>query len=118
MKDHEVIAYQARKIVELEIKVARGLDCERQLLEILRSAGIEVTEMELNEREAEFLRLYRNATPEGKGTIRAKVEAMAEKTGMSTTEKDDLVHEEPGRVPAQRKLKKLSKAKVEARKNE
>lgn len=81
MKDHEVIAHQARKLVELEVKVARSLECERQLLEILRNAGIEVTEIELNHQEAEFLRLYRNATPEGKATIRAKVEAMARFNG-------------------------------------
>lgn len=49
MKDHEVIAHQACKIVELEIKVARGLESERQLLEILRDAGMEVTEVELNQ---------------------------------------------------------------------
>lgn len=92
MKDHEIIAHQARKIAELEVKVVRGLESERQLLAILRSAGIEVTEMELNHKEAKFLRLYRNATPEGKAMIEAKVEAMAGKAGMSPANKEDLVH--------------------------
>jgi hypothetical protein len=116
MKDQEVIVYQARKIVELEIKVVRGLECERQLLGILRNAGIKVTEVELNQQEAEFLRLYRNGTPEGKTTIRAKVEAMAEKARMSKiADKENLVHDEPGRDPVRRKLKKLSTAKVESK---
>lgn len=77
MKDYEVIAHQARRIAELEIKVARALESERQLFEILRSAGIEVTEMELKRDAAEFLRLYRTVTPEGKAMIQAKAEAMA-----------------------------------------
>lgn len=115
MKDHEVIAHQARKIVELEVKVARGFECERQLLEILRNAGIKVTEVELNQQEAEFLRLYRNATLEGKATIRAKVKAMAEKAGVNKIAgKEDLAHDEPGRDSVRRKLKKLSTVKVES----
>jgi hypothetical protein len=83
MKDDVVIAHQARKIAEFEIKVARALESEWQLLAILRSVGIEVTEMELNRDEAEFLGLYRNATPEGKATIQRKAEETAENTGMS-----------------------------------
>lgn len=115
MKDHEVIAHQARKIVELEIKVARGLESERQLLEILRDAGIEVTEMELNHQEAEFLQLYRNATPEGKATIMAKAEAMAEETRVRKTagNEDCIQTVEPSKDPVQPKLKKVSTTKVE-----
>lgn len=83
MKDDEVIAYQARRITKLEIEAARSLESERQLLEILRLAGINVTQVELNPQEAEFLRLYRQATPEGKAMIEKKVEAEAERTRLS-----------------------------------
>lgn len=113
MKDHEVIAHQARKIAELEVKAARGLECERQLLAILRSAGIEVTEMELNHDEAEFLRLYRNATPEGKAIIQAKVEAMAEKAGTYTPNKSDLSPVGPRADVVLRKTKKSNRPKGE-----
>ena len=111
MKDDDVIAHQARKIAELEIKVARALESERQLLAILRSAGVEVTEMELNRDEAEFLRLYRNATPEGKAMILAKAEAMAENAGVSTVKEEDLTHLGPGRDLVLQKTKKSNPAK-------
>lgn len=111
MKDDVVIAHQARKIAELEIKVARALESERQLLAILRSAGIEVTEMELNQDEAEFLRRYRNATPEGKATIQRKAEEMAENTGMSISGKEDLTHVGPSRDLGRQKTRKSNPAK-------
>lgn len=111
MKDDAVIAHQARKIAELEIKVAHALESERQLLAILRSAGIEVTEIELNRDEAEFLRLYRNATPEGKATIQRKAEEMAENIGMNISGKEDLTHVEPGRDFDRQKAKKSNPAK-------
>jgi hypothetical protein len=95
MKDQDVIAHQARKIAELEVKVSRGLECERQLLAILRSAGIEVVEMELNREEAEFLQLYRNASPEGKAIILAKAELAAKGSGVQIIEERPAL-ENPG----------------------
>lgn len=113
MKDYEIIAHQARKIAELEVKVTRGLESERQLLAVLQSAGIEVTEIELNHEEVEFLRLYRNATPEGKAMIKAKVEAMAEKAGMSPANKEDLVHVPPSQGILVRNTTKSNRANSE-----
>lgn len=111
MKDDVVIAHQARKIAELEIKVARALESERQLLAILRRAGIEVTEMELNRDEAEFLRLYRNATPEGKATIQSNAEEIAN-TGMSIPREEDLTHVRPSRDLDRQKSGKSNPAKA------
>jgi hypothetical protein len=83
MKDSEVIAHQARQLAELEKKFEQSVDSERQLLGILRASGIEVTQVELNRQEAEFIDHYRRATPEGKAAIRAKVEAMAASARLS-----------------------------------
>lgn len=104
MKDNEVIAYQARRITELEVKAARSLESERQLLEILRDAGINVKQVELNPQEAEFLLLYRQATPEGKAMIREKVEAEAKRTRLS-------LHDEPDTSPGKPKVRKARTAK-------
>jgi hypothetical protein len=117
MKDHEVIAHQARKIVGLEVKVARGVESERQLLEILRNAGIEVTEMELNDQEAEFLRLYRNATPEGKARIMAKAGVMAEEARARKGTVKEVIAQavKPSKDPVHHKLKMgANKVKPEA----
>jgi hypothetical protein len=113
MKDDEVIAHQARKIAALEVKVARGVDCERQLLAILRRVGIEVTVMELNQEEAEFLRLYRSATPEGKAMIEAEVEARAKQADTNTARADNSDVVAPGQDVVQRKPLKLNSAKNE-----
>jgi hypothetical protein len=64
--------------------------------------------MELNDQEAEFLRLYRNATPEGKATIMAKVGAMAEEArARKDTVKAVIVQAvKPSKNPVQQKLMK------------
>lgn len=81
MNDQEIIAHQARKIVELEVQVAELRRAEEQLLYHLESAGITLKQVEVTQREAEFLRNYRNASPEGKALIRAKVQQAADAMG-------------------------------------
>jgi len=78
MDDRDVIAHQARKIAELETKLAQSIESERQLLEMLKSAGITVTQTELSSREIELLQGYRRLTPEGKADVRAVAEREAE----------------------------------------
>lgn len=106
MKDDEIIAHQARKLIELEVKIAHSVESERQLLEILREAGIDVKQIELNPQEAEFLLLYRQATPEGKARIREKVEAVAAKAGLRA-------HAEPLTSSGQPKVKEPRKPKIQ-----
>jgi hypothetical protein len=74
MEDAHVIAHQARKIAELEVGLHQHREGERQLLAMLRSAGIVVKQMELSPQEAEFLDNYRRATAEGKSQIRTEIE--------------------------------------------
>lgn len=77
MKDDVVIARQARRIEELTAELEESKRAEQQLMAILDSAGIKVKQVELSEREARFLALYRRATADGKATIRAKAKAIA-----------------------------------------
>jgi hypothetical protein len=111
MKDDAVIAHQARKIAELEIKAARALEGEQQLLAILRRAGVEVTEVELSRDEAEFLKLYRDATPEGKAGIQAMAEEMAGNSGMNSCKGEDLSSVGPGRDDGGKEEKKSNTSK-------
>lgn len=69
MKDHEVIAHQARKLAQLERDLERAGSAEQQLLGILGRAGIQVFQEELTPDEVEFLDNYRRATPDGKAFI-------------------------------------------------
>jgi len=111
MKDEEVIAHQGRKIAELEVSVSRALGSERQLLEILRRAGIEVKEMELTHQEAEFLRLYRSASPEGKAKIKAKAGELAAKSLQDTSGKEDSDQASPDPLPVRSDVKKKATAR-------
>lgn len=73
--------FRARKKLLDSRSKLRALEGERKRFVILRSAAIEVTEIELNRDEADILRLYRGATRERKATIQAKAAEMAKMQG-------------------------------------
>lgn len=83
MSDTQLIVHNARKIAELEVQLAQQAEDVRDLLEILKSAGIKIVRAKVSKEEAKLIDDYRRARPEGKEIIDAafdKLKAELDKT--------------------------------------